>query len=507
VTKIKDTTEFAVALGAKQFSSGQHEFEFSVGRVTDGYIYIGVAVPSLALDQTFCRRDATNQVWYYFGCGFTCAFRNGWTDVVSKEVGGPAMKLPRLSHGDKVRVMLDLDQGLLRFALYRSEAGAWRELPGAVTDVRGPVVAACCIQSRSDSVSLSDAAKLSEPPPPEPRPRVPADRPFIPPAAFPRRRGPAPTPVITNGAGPDTPSPEPGSDTPDALPRPATPAEYGTELCSPTAAASPPGKHVFSRLTFPRETAFVPPPRRPESPFDDADRRPAPPAGATLALAERTRRLSAAAAAQATDAAGRRCISPFSEGGGLRRPAPGSMRLSPEPGPGGQGPGDSLLRARMPYLLSPADTRRPPPAAIGTAAAFAAALLAGSPAAPAARPAAQRFALAPARGPPLAGNAPPAVSASVLVTSPTGAGGWVGGPGAGGRGGMGPGGPGGVAVSKASLEFIAARSAAVAAAATGGGGGGPWRGGPGGRQPRLTLKPQIVAPLQRVRSDCLVLPG
>ena len=201
VTKCKDTTEFGVALGAKKFVSGQHEFDFSVCRVTDGYMYMGVAVPSLALDQTFCRRDAIDQVWYYFGCGFTNALRNGWTDVVSKEVGGPEMKVPRLCHGDKIRVMLDLDKGVLRFALYRSESGAWKDLPGAITDVKGPVVAACCIQSRADSVSLSDSAKLIETVPddriagiarPRPADRAPAPAPFPPR----RRRAPPPPPPL-----------------------------------------------------------------------------------------------------------------------------------------------------------------------------------------------------------------------------------------------------------------------------------------------------------------------
>ena len=54
--------------------------------------------------------NVVDQVWYFFGTCFTNALRNGWNDIVSKEVGGPAMKLPRLAHGDKVLVMLDLDQ-------------------------------------------------------------------------------------------------------------------------------------------------------------------------------------------------------------------------------------------------------------------------------------------------------------------------------------------------------------------------------------------------------------
>lgn len=36
------------------------------------------------------------QVWYYFGCGHTNALRNGYNDVVSKEVGGAEMKIPKL---------------------------------------------------------------------------------------------------------------------------------------------------------------------------------------------------------------------------------------------------------------------------------------------------------------------------------------------------------------------------------------------------------------------------
>ena len=159
VSKVKETSEFGVALGAKEFTSGQHEFEFSVSRVADGYVYVGVATPTLALDQTFCRREANDQVWYYFGCGYTNALRNGWSDVVSKEIGGSEMKIPKLFNGDKVRAMLDMDAGQLRFALFRAEEGIWKDMPGLIENIKGPVVAACCVQERTDAVTLSESAR------------------------------------------------------------------------------------------------------------------------------------------------------------------------------------------------------------------------------------------------------------------------------------------------------------------------------------------------------------
>ena len=71
VSKTRDTPEFSVALGIMEFSSGKHEFDFLITRNSEGYIYVGVATPDISTEKTFCRRDATNQVWYYFGCGYT----------------------------------------------------------------------------------------------------------------------------------------------------------------------------------------------------------------------------------------------------------------------------------------------------------------------------------------------------------------------------------------------------------------------------------------------------
>ena len=159
ISKRGETPDFCVGLGALVYSSGQHEVDFTINRQSEGVVYVGVAVPHVAQDKTWCRRDAADQCWYYFGTGFTNALRNGWDDVVSKEVGGPEMKVPKLQPGDKVRVMLDMDAGVLKFAKFSLDDGMWKDMPGKITGISQPVVAACCIQERGDGVSLSEKAK------------------------------------------------------------------------------------------------------------------------------------------------------------------------------------------------------------------------------------------------------------------------------------------------------------------------------------------------------------
>lgn len=66
VTKSRDNPEFSVALGAMEFREGHHEFEFFITRNSEGYIYVGVALPDVPTDKTFCRRDARNQVNYVY---------------------------------------------------------------------------------------------------------------------------------------------------------------------------------------------------------------------------------------------------------------------------------------------------------------------------------------------------------------------------------------------------------------------------------------------------------
>jgi hypothetical protein len=161
VGKTRENPDFGVALGAISYSAGKHEIDFNVTRNADAYLYVGFAVPDIALDSTWCRRDARDQCWYYFGSGLTNALRNGWDDVVSKEVGGPACKIPRMMSTDRVRAYLDMDAGEARFALFRpDEPGQWKEMPGKITGIRGPVCAAACMQDRC-TVSLGESSKRS----------------------------------------------------------------------------------------------------------------------------------------------------------------------------------------------------------------------------------------------------------------------------------------------------------------------------------------------------------
>ena len=159
--KMRENPDFGVALGACVYKDGKHEVDFQVTRNPDAYVYVGFADPSIDLDKTWCRRDARDQCWYYFGAGLTNALRNGWDDVVSKEVGGPACKIPRMMSTDRVRAYLDMDAGEARFALFRpDEPGQWKEMPGKITGILSPVCAAACMQDRC-SVSLGETSKMS----------------------------------------------------------------------------------------------------------------------------------------------------------------------------------------------------------------------------------------------------------------------------------------------------------------------------------------------------------
>jgi len=160
--KTRENPDFGVAVGAILYSAGQHEIDFNVTRSTvDTYAYVGFAVPGIVLDSTWCRRDASDEVFYYFGCGFTNALRNGWDDVVSKEVGGPTCKIPRMMSTDRVRAYLDMDAGEVCFALFRpDEPGQWKMMPGKITGINSPVCAAACMQDRC-SVSLGESSKMS----------------------------------------------------------------------------------------------------------------------------------------------------------------------------------------------------------------------------------------------------------------------------------------------------------------------------------------------------------
>ena len=49
ISKKTDAPEYSVGLGAQVFSSGQHEIDFAISRHSDGVVYVGVAVPDIAV--------------------------------------------------------------------------------------------------------------------------------------------------------------------------------------------------------------------------------------------------------------------------------------------------------------------------------------------------------------------------------------------------------------------------------------------------------------------------
>jgi len=64
------------------------------------------------------------------------------------------LQVPKLQPGDKVRVMLDMDAGAVKFAKFSLEDACWKDLPGKITGISEPVVAACCIQEKGDGVVI-----------------------------------------------------------------------------------------------------------------------------------------------------------------------------------------------------------------------------------------------------------------------------------------------------------------------------------------------------------------
>ena len=102
--KMRENPDFGVALGACVYKDGKHEVDFQVTRNPDAYVYVGFADPSIDLDKTWCRRDARDQCWYYFGAGLTNALRNGWD--VEVRGGGPRFvcAIPFLSFNPCLRL-------------------------------------------------------------------------------------------------------------------------------------------------------------------------------------------------------------------------------------------------------------------------------------------------------------------------------------------------------------------------------------------------------------------
>jgi hypothetical protein len=50
--------------------------------------------------------------------------------------------------------MLDMDAGAVKFAKFSLEDACWKDLPGKITGISEPVVAACCIQEKGDGVVI-----------------------------------------------------------------------------------------------------------------------------------------------------------------------------------------------------------------------------------------------------------------------------------------------------------------------------------------------------------------
>ena len=110
-------------------------------------IFIGISRPNLDPMKDYCSRDCTDG--WFMDAEYGALFGNG--KAYDDEAGG-------FEQGDRVGVLLDLDDGSLRFFRNGAQHG-----PGyAAGSVAGPVVAAVQMLNLNESVRLLPNAQQPE---------------------------------------------------------------------------------------------------------------------------------------------------------------------------------------------------------------------------------------------------------------------------------------------------------------------------------------------------------
>jgi hypothetical protein len=109
--------------------------------------FIGITRPNLNPEGDYCNRDCTDGWFMYAGNGALCGNGKYYDDAAG-----------RYNQGDRVGVLLDLDDGSLRFFKNGVQHG-----PGyGAGSVTGPVVAAVQMGITGESVRLLPNAQLPQ---------------------------------------------------------------------------------------------------------------------------------------------------------------------------------------------------------------------------------------------------------------------------------------------------------------------------------------------------------
>jgi hypothetical protein len=139
-TQTKNTNEYTLTTTGTKLTEGKHYWEVELPIVLAlSSIFIGISRPNLDPTKNYWRRECADG-WFMYA-GFGTLYGNGKED--DDEAGG-------YKQGDRVGVLLDLDNGSLRFFKNGVQHG-----PGyPAGSVTGPVVAAVQMANKDSSARL-----------------------------------------------------------------------------------------------------------------------------------------------------------------------------------------------------------------------------------------------------------------------------------------------------------------------------------------------------------------
>jgi len=134
-----------VVTGGEPMTEGRHYWELELESSTDVNFMLGAVRPGLCLDETHEESDDA----YYIYSQNGSLFGNGKIRADKQRV--------KFVPGDRIRVLLDLDAGWLRF--YRNDR---RCGPGFTEGVTGPLVRAAQLESQGSKVTVLPGAVAPE---------------------------------------------------------------------------------------------------------------------------------------------------------------------------------------------------------------------------------------------------------------------------------------------------------------------------------------------------------
>jgi hypothetical protein len=131
--------EYSLTTSGIELTEGKHYWEVELVSVSEGYIFIGISRPNLDPTEEYWRSECTDGWFIYANNG--ALYGNG--KLMDDGAGG-------YKQGDRVGVLLDLDNGSLRFFKNGVVHG-----PGyAAGSVTGPVVHAVQLWNKAERVRL-----------------------------------------------------------------------------------------------------------------------------------------------------------------------------------------------------------------------------------------------------------------------------------------------------------------------------------------------------------------